>query len=194
MLCTSSSCESDSVVRNQPAPAAISRLPKRSNVAVRRAIRPAITGAAIIRVRALAAAAARSGAEAAATRAAAMAHIAVAASATTIGSNQFFRTLMRVAARTALRSPRGPWGKPGHYRAARSATSGRLRARDVLAPEPPQQARGEVLLAHERHRRAELLDRRQVEPVLDRDQHDQRLRMARVQTARDLDAVDSRHP
>jgi len=63
----------------------------------------------------------------------------------------------------------------------------------VLRPQSPQELGAEVLLADERHA-FELRDRRDVDPLLYRDQHHDHLRVLRDDPPRDLDSVEARHP
>jgi hypothetical protein len=63
----------------------------------------------------------------------------------------------------------------------------------VLAPDPLEHPRAEVLLAHQRDAFGDARRRRQVHRVLDRDQHHQRVRVRRPQPLRHLDSVHARH-
>src|SRR5215211_1518359 len=68
------------------------------------------------------------------------------------------------------------------------------RSTTVFLPEPAQQGWAEILLADQRDDALELRRRGEVERILDRDQDDERLGMARVEPARDLDPVEPGHP
>ena len=66
-------------------------------------------------------------------------------------------------------------------------------SRPALAPDPLQQPRPEVLLAHKPYSWVDPRRRRVVARILRRDQHEQRVGMRRTQPSRHLDAVEARH-